>query len=233
MSNFVIYTIDDDVDFNVVLKMAMKNYGVEIKTHTDSKAFTESVKVQKPDLCILDLNLESDGEGFELLSAMRNVIGVDLPIFVMSKRGSSEDVLKAMERGANDFIPKPLDDKYLILKLKEYMPNNRDVQLMDHTYSRVPEEDREISLLMKFRVVKIGIDLLEIEGEEFLTKNMNLSIGGDIIQNIFDQESLNFKVIEGWQIDETRYGAKLEKELNPEQLFSLRRWLTSQGSKDE
>ncbi|MFT6630413.1 MAG: DNA-binding response OmpR family regulator [Bacteriovoracaceae bacterium] len=229
MSKLLVYTIDDDKDFNMVLKMSLREYEVELKTHTNPQDFTESVKEKMPDLCILDLNLEKDGEGFQLLKAMRNVLGEALPIFVMSKRGSREDVFRAMESGANDFIPKPLDDKYLLLKLKEYMPHCKEVQEMDHSFSKIPATDRDGIIDINFKLIRVGINIFEIESDTFLTKEMILNLKGDIINDIFSEEKFTFKVIESWQVSDTLFRAKLEREFTPEQLFSLRRWLFTNG----
>lgn len=229
MGKFTVFTIDDDQDFNMVLKMVLARYDIDVKTHTNAQDFTESVKSKMPDVCILDLNLEKDGEGFQLLKAMRNVLGKKLPILVMSKRGSREDVFKVMETGANDFIPKPLDDKYLILKLKEYLPENQALEELDHSYSKVFETDREASIEMGLEVVKVGVDEFEVQGSVFLTKEMNIKVEGAVLKNIFNEESLGFKVIDSWQISDSLYGAKLERELTIEQLFSLRRWLMSKS----
>lgn len=225
MNEFLIYTIDDDVDFNMILKLAMKKYDIRIKTHTSAVNFTKSVKIKEPDLCILDLNLDNQGEGFQLLKAMRNVIGDTLPIFIMSRRGERGDVLKAMELGATDFIPKPLDDKYLLLKLKEYFLDNKEIQSIEHNYSKLQDEDRNAAIKMEFSIINVGIDLLEVEGDIFLTKEMNLKFSGNVIEDIFSERSLNFKVIDSWQVEVGKFRAKLEKELSIQQVYSVRRWI--------
>ena len=229
MSKLLVYTIDDDKDFNMVLKMSLRDYSVELKTHTNPQDFTESVKNQMPDLCILDLNLEKDGEGFQLLKAMRNVLGQKLPIFVMSKRGSRDDVFRAMEAGANDFIPKPLDDKYLLLKLKEFMSDCKRIRELDHSYSKISETDKAGFVNIDFKVIRVGMDIFEIESDVFLTKEMTLNLKGEVIKDIFNEDQFTFKVIDSWQTSDTLFRATLEREFTPEQLFSLRRWLVSNG----
>ncbi len=231
MSDFLIYTIDDDVDFNMVLKAALKPYNIQVKTHLTPGEFTKSVKEKLPNLCILDLNLQNDGEGFQLLRAMRNVIGDQLPIFIMSKRGSKDDVFKAMDSGATDFIPKPLDDKYLLLKLKEYVRDSKELDELDHDYIYVAESDKAATIDVDFKVINVGIDIMEVESDVFLAKESTMSFGGEIIKNIFGQTPLNFKVIENWQVDDRLFRAKIERELSAEQLFALRRWLINGADK--
>ena len=228
MSESLIYTIDDDVDFNMVLKMALKPFDVIVKTHSSPEEFVKSVKGKLPDLCILDLNLDprSGGEGFQLLKAMRNVIGKELPIFIMSKRGEKDDVLKAMDMGANDFIPKPLDDRYLLQKLRTYLPKNGLLQDVDNVYSKVSEKDKTAEIITNFKLVRISFEELEIESEILLSKEMNLYFEGDALEMIFENRRMNFKVIESSNTESGKCRAKLERELSDDEFFALRRWLT-------
>lgn len=227
MAESIIYTIDDDADFNMVLKMALKPFDVTVVTHTNADDFAKSVKSKLPDLCILDLNLDprSGGEGFQLLGAMRNVIGKDLPIFIMSKRGEKEDVLRAMELGANDFVPKPLDDRYLLNKLKTFLSENVKLKELDSHYSHIPEKDKAAGIKTKFKLQRLSLEEIEVESEIFLTKEMNLYFEGHILNEIFNSSRMNFKVIDSWITEEGPCRAKLEKELSHEELFAVRRWL--------
>jgi DNA-binding response OmpR family regulator len=223
----LIYTIDDDVDFNMLLKMTLKSYNIQVVTHTNADDFTKSVKLKLPDLCILDLNLDTTfgSEGFQLLGAMRNVLGNKLPIFIMSKRGDSEDVLKAMDLGANDFVPKPLDDKYLLSKLKTFLPDNGELKDLDIHFSGIAERDKSAEITAKFKLLRLSLEEMEVESDIFLTKEMNLYFEGDILQEVFNNPRMNFKVIDSQVTDDGPCRAKLEKELSHEELFSLRRWL--------
>jgi len=227
MSRSLIYTIDDDADFNMVLKMALKNHDIDVITHTGPEDFIKSVKQKKPDLCIIDLNLDKGGEGFQLLKAMRNVIGSTLPIFIMSKRGSEEDVSTAMEIGATDFIPKPLDDMYLLLKLKHYLQGNKKVQDIESHLIKVSENENELSLFGDYRIKKLSLDNIELEGDVFLLKEMVLNFSGDIFKEIFNKNKLKFKIQDSWQIDESKFGISLIREYSHEDFMSFRRWLIS------
>lgn len=229
VSETLIYTIDDDVDFNMVLKMALKPYNIRVITHISASEFTKSVRNKLPDLCILDLNLESSlgGEGFQLLGAMRNILGNELPIFIMSKRGDRADVLKAMELGANDFIPKPLDDRYLLTKLKSFFPNNLALRDIETHYSHIALRDRSAQIDTNFKLVAASLNEIEVESDVLLTKETNLFLSGDILMEIFSNSRMNFKVMDSWVTDSGENRAKLERELTQDEYFSIRRWLVN------
>lgn len=227
MSEPLVYTIDDDIDFNMMLKLALKPYEIEIVTHVNPEDFTKSVKKRKPDLCILDLNLQRDGEGFQLLKAMRNVIGSELPIFIMSKRADRDDVLKAMEIGATDFIPKPLDDKFLLLKLKTYLKGCKGLKELEAHTVKVDPLDSEADIEVKFKVSRIGLEYLELSSNVMFNKSSIISLNGNILNEIFGKDIMRFKVEDCRQNDDSSYTLIIEREYEPEEFFQLRRWLVS------
>ena len=227
MSNPLVYTIDDDIDFNMMLKLALKPYDIEIVTHLNPEDFTKSVKERKPDLCILDLNLQRDGEGFQLLKAMRNVIGSELPIFIMSKRADRDDVLKAMECGATDFIPKPLDDKFLLLKLKSYLKGCKGLKDLEPHTVKIDQLDSEADIEVKFNVTRVGLEFIELSSHVMFNKNSIISINGNILNEVFGKEIMRFKVEDCRQNDDLTYTIVVEREYVAEEFFQLRRWLVS------
>lgn len=231
-NNSIIYVIDDDMDFNMILEMSMKPYDIDIVSHTTVEGFTRSVKNKKPDLCIVDLNLsQSRGEGFQLVKAMRNIIGKELPIIVMSRRGDMDDVNHAMEVGANDFVPKPLDDIFLLTKLKVYLKNNP--KLLDVTLPmiRIPKVDEDFKVFKSVKVIDISAGQLTIESNCLFSEESLVMAQSRIVKEIFGQDEFKpFKVAETWAVD-NKYRTKLEFEFSENDYFSLRRWLKANYDK--
>lgn len=70
-----------------------------------------------PDCLLLDVNMPGLS-GFEVLAAVRRThAGVDLPIVMVTARGDSSDVVKALSEGANDYVTKPIDMPVLLARL--------------------------------------------------------------------------------------------------------------------
>ncbi len=120
-TNNTIINLDDDPDFNNLLKVVLKRAGYQLFSATKPDDFAKLVKALDPALVMIDVNLDlGQGAGFTFLEALRNKLGLDLPVLVCSRRTSRADISRAMELGANDFISKPLDDTYLLQKLNIY-----------------------------------------------------------------------------------------------------------------
>ena len=228
MNSYLIYTIDDDHDFNMLLKMALKPYEIELKTHETVDAFTASFKKQKPDLCILDLNLnKTGGEGFQLIKAIRNVIGLHLPIWSMSRRGGAEDVQKALSAGANDFIPKPLDDHFLALKLGQLFPEHPDFKNLEVEIVKVEPVNEQAVITISFSIIEVSLDFILLKSEAMVGKNQNIQLKGDCLQEIFNKNHLLVKVLETQQDPEDNYLIKVQRNYSKEEYLNLRKWLFS------
>ncbi len=229
MSSLLIYTIDDDTDFNQLLKMALKPYNISLKTHETAAEFTKSFKEKKPDLCILDLNLNKNGgEGFQLIKAIRNVIGKDLTIWAMSRRSGEEDVKKALIAGANDFLPKPLDDQLLCLKLGQLFPENKNFMNLVAESVNIDPIDHDTLVKVFFELKHVGMDYLELTSDTLFGKNQNIKLTGEILKEIFNNNSLLVKVIETHQCDDSYYKIKVHRNYSQEEYLSLRKWLFDQ-----
>lgn len=115
----VVYHLDDDPDIHLPVQMVcQKRLNLEHHSFTTVESFLKRIKEKAPDLCIVDINLmESVGAGFAVIQAIRNKFSGTMPILVVSRRSSSKDVSIALEVGASDFLPKPIDFSLLIEKI--------------------------------------------------------------------------------------------------------------------
>jgi DNA-binding response OmpR family regulator len=68
------------------------------------------------DIMILDIGLP-DQEGFTVLRRLR-ASGSDLPVIILTARSSAEDVVRGLERGADDYMPKPFSFDELVARIR-------------------------------------------------------------------------------------------------------------------
>jgi CheY-like chemotaxis protein len=80
-----ILLIDDDKDFLFATKLILEKGGYEVFMAEDGKKGVEMWKSVSPDLAIIDMMMETWGEGFSVLSKIRATdTGKDTPLFMLS-----------------------------------------------------------------------------------------------------------------------------------------------------
>jgi len=80
-----IMLIDDDKDFLYATKLILEKSGYEVFLAEDGKTGVEMWKSVSPDLAIIDMMMETWGEGFSVLSKIRATdTGKDAPLFILS-----------------------------------------------------------------------------------------------------------------------------------------------------
>lgn len=99
----------DDIPLNLLLIQKMlSKFNFQIKTASNGKNALLSVTQEKPDLILLDLMMP-EIDGFEVIRRLRgNPDTTGIRIVILSALNSGEDVVKAFDLGADDFITKPI-----------------------------------------------------------------------------------------------------------------------------
>jgi DNA-binding response OmpR family regulator len=116
-----ILLVDDDADLRAVLSFALRDAGYLVSEAVDGATARQQASDVRPDLVILDLNLGPE-EGLELLPALRQSPGDPSaparPVLVLSVRASEEDVVAALDRGADDHLAKPFSPRTLLARVR-------------------------------------------------------------------------------------------------------------------
>jgi DNA-binding response OmpR family regulator len=72
-------------------------------------------EAEVPNLVILDINLPS-GSGFDVCKAIR--ARSEVPVMMLTARGDEEDLVRALELGADDYLTKPFSPRTLLARVK-------------------------------------------------------------------------------------------------------------------
>jgi two-component system, NtrC family, nitrogen regulation response regulator GlnG len=107
-----ILVADDDAAIRTVLSQALARAGYEVRVTATAAALWRWVQAGEGDLVITDVVMP-DENAFELLPRIKK-LRPDLPIIVMSAQNTFMTAIKASERGAYDYLPKPFDLKELV-----------------------------------------------------------------------------------------------------------------------
>ena len=107
-----ILVADDDVAIRTVLNQALSRAGYEVRVTGTVAGLWRWVAAGEGDLVITDVIMPDDN-AFELLPRIKR-LRPDLPIIVMSAQNTFMTAIKASERGAYEYLPKPFDLRELV-----------------------------------------------------------------------------------------------------------------------
>lgn len=114
-SQGTILVVDDESAVRRFLKKCLVGAGwsvVEAATGTEA---IEAVRKRHPDLLVLDIGLP-DLNGFEVTRVVRE--WNNLPILVLSVRNQEEDIVEALDAGADDYLTKPFSVSVLLARIR-------------------------------------------------------------------------------------------------------------------
>jgi two-component system nitrogen regulation response regulator GlnG len=107
-----ILVADDDAAIRTVLNQALSRAGYEVRSTSNAATLWRWVSQGEGDLVITDVVMP-DENAFELIPRIKK-LRPDLPIIVMSAQNTFMTAIRASERGAYEYLPKPFDLKELI-----------------------------------------------------------------------------------------------------------------------
>ena len=115
-----ILLIEDDPSVVEAVKLLFKIYWQEatlIYSHL-GKTGIKLAETEKPDAVILDLGLP-DISGFEVLKSMR--LFTSIPIIVLTAHTAEDEIVKALEEEATDYVTKPFKHRELIARVQSHL----------------------------------------------------------------------------------------------------------------
>jgi len=110
-----ILIIDDEIQILRLLEITLSANGFKISEATTGKEGLALAATGQPVLIILDLGLP-DIDGLDLLKKLRE--WYFKPVIILSVRNSEEDIIKALDNGANDYLVKPFRTGELLARIR-------------------------------------------------------------------------------------------------------------------
>jgi two-component system KDP operon response regulator KdpE len=114
-SDKTILVIDDEVQIQRLLEITLSVNGYKIFEAVTGKEGLNLAASLQPSLIILDLGLP-DSDGLSILKKLREWF--HNPIIILSVRNSEDDIIKALDIGANDYLTKPFRTGELLARIR-------------------------------------------------------------------------------------------------------------------
>jgi two-component system response regulator MtrA len=110
-----ILVIDDDEALSEMIGIVLRNDGFDPVFCADGAAALEIFRSTNPDIVLLDLMLPGL-DGIEVCRQIRGESGV--PIVMLTAKSDTSDVVRGLESGADDYVPKPFKPAELVARVR-------------------------------------------------------------------------------------------------------------------
>ena len=121
MSKAEILIIDDEPQIRKLLEITLQSHGYVFKAAHTAKEGLVMASNRPPELVLLDLGLP-DESGHIVLQKLRK--WYTAPILILSVQKSEEDIIKALDNGANDYLTKPFRTGEFLARIRSALRNN-------------------------------------------------------------------------------------------------------------
>jgi len=158
-----ILVVEDDAAIRDMLCFSLRHAGFICEAVGDAERGLEAVKLQRPHIILLDWMLPGI-DGIEFIRRLRsNDYMADIPVIMLTAKGESEDLVKGLSVGADDYVNKPFSPSELVARIKAVL---RRCSLPD-TDSEETLKHGTVILDMKSHRVSIGGDRVDLGPTEF------------------------------------------------------------------
>lgn len=167
-----ILLIEDEAKLAGYIKMALEQAGYVVDHESDGAMGLQTAMVNAYDLILLDLMLPSQN-GFDILFNLRSFDN-QVPVIIISAIASSQQIIKGLDAGANDYLRKPFEMEELLARVRVLQR-----QITPKGQSKLSVGDLEIDLLS--RGVKRGNKQINLSNREFLLLELLMANAGKIL----------------------------------------------------
>ena len=154
-----ILIIEDDAELSMILTNYLEKYDMEVISAEDPYLGLSLLTQNSIDLVILDLTLPGM-DGLEVIEKIR--AESDVPIIISSARDDITDKVIGLERGADDYMPKPYDPRELVTRIKTILR-----RMGGSKEGKTEEEETIFDVDTQGRVVRFRGRPLDLTAAEF------------------------------------------------------------------
>ncbi|NOX42347.1 MAG: response regulator transcription factor [Gammaproteobacteria bacterium] len=140
--------LEDDEYQAKVISLFLESAQHTFEIFGSGEAYIDSIQKKNFDLLILDWELP-DTTGIEILKWIRTYLGWNKPVLFMTVRDSKEDIVTALEHGADDYMVKPVDRHEFLARIntlvRRVTSNRKHVDKIEYGGFIIYKSERKIS----------------------------------------------------------------------------------------
>jgi len=135
-----VLVVDDERAITDLVAMALKYEGFAVATSASAREARTAVMDFRPALIVLDVGLP-DEDGFALVQRLI-VDGIKVPVIFLTARDSTEEKVRGLTVGGDDYVTKPFSIEELVARVRVVL--RRHTEAGDHRSSRLQLADLEL-----------------------------------------------------------------------------------------
>ena len=168
-----ILLIDDDRELGQMLRDYLAADSLQLHVCCSGEAGLKELRLQKPDLVILDIMLPGIN-GLDVLKTLRATN--DVPVIMLTARGDDVDRIIGLEFGADDYLAKPFNPRELVARIKAILRRTHPSLKKQRTWTL-----GSISLDTTTRSASVRGVALSLTGTEFELLHCLLQTPGEVV----------------------------------------------------
>ena len=158
MTKAEILVIDDEVQIRKLLQITLQSNDYVVKEAATANEGKVMAANHPPDLIILDLGLP-DENGHDVLKKLRE--WYTNPVIILSVQSTEEDIIKALDNGANDYLVKPFRTGELLARIRSSLRST-------NTEESIPVINcKNLEIDLSTRTVKKNNDVVKLTSTEY------------------------------------------------------------------
>lgn len=192
--------VDDEPDIITLISRYAKREGYEVVTAGDGRQAIDICRNDDFDLIVMDIMMP-DTDGFTACKKIKEF--KDIPVIMLSARGTEFDKLFGFEVGVDDYVTKPFSPLELMARIKAVMNRHK---------TRVPENDSGIVSIGSMEIDTFGLTVTvdgtrnELTAKEYallmvFVNNRGIVLTRDkILNEVWGYDSIGVDRTVDWQI---------------------------------
>ena len=148
-NNQTVFLVDDEPDVRAALSMLIRSIGLTPECYESPQAYLDTYDPERPGCLILDMRMPGMS-GLQLQEKLLQK-GLHPPIIMISGHGEIPNAVQAVQRGAVDFLQKPVSDQLLLDRVQQALQmdvenrkNHNISTAAQSRYDRLTRRERQV-----------------------------------------------------------------------------------------
>jgi two-component system KDP operon response regulator KdpE len=176
MNKTTVLIIDDEIQIQKLLSITLESAGYKVISAFTLKEGIATAGIHPPDIILLDIGLP-DGSGQEGLIRIRE--WYQGPIIMLTVINDEENIIKAFDNGANDFLTKPFRTGELLARMRSLLRLNTQQNQESVVISG------DISIDFVGRIVRKNGEIVKLTATEYNLLSLLAKFEGRIVTQAF------------------------------------------------